>query len=71
MPAFRRATATTSGVGVGHATRRRRARVEHAIARLKNWRVLRDHRRRGQHLDDTFRAVCALHNLTIEFRDST
>jgi hypothetical protein len=37
--------------------RRRRARVEHAIARLKNWRVLRDHRRRGQHLADTFRAV--------------
>jgi hypothetical protein len=30
--------------------RRRRARVEHAIARLKQWRVLRDHRRRGQHL---------------------
>ena len=27
--------------------RRRRARVEHAIARLKDWRVLRDHRRRG------------------------
>jgi hypothetical protein len=27
--------------------RRRRARVEHTIARLKNWRILRDHRRRG------------------------
>lgn len=50
--------------------RRRTARVEHAIARLKNWRVLRDHRRRGRHLDDTFRAVCALHNLQVEFRDN-
>jgi len=49
--------------------RRRRARVEHAIARLKDWRVLRDHRRRGRHLDDTVRAVCALHNLRVEFRD--
>ena len=50
--------------------RRRRARVEHAIARLKNWRVLRDHRRRGHHLDDTLRAVCAIHNLQIELRDN-
>lgn len=50
--------------------RKRRARVEHAIARLKNWRVLRDHRRRGAHLDDTLRAVCALHNLRIELRDN-
>jgi hypothetical protein len=50
--------------------RRRRARVEHAIARLKNWRVLRDHRRQGRHLDETFRAVCALHNLQVELRDN-
>lgn len=50
--------------------RRRRARVEHAIARLKNWRVLRDHRRRGRHLDETVHAVCVLHNLQVEFRDN-
>ncbi len=51
--------------------RRRRARVEHAIARLKNWRVLRDHRRRGCHLDDTVRAVAFLHNLRLDdLRDS-
>jgi hypothetical protein len=50
--------------------RRRRARVEHAIARLKNWRVLRDHRRRGHHLNHTVRAVCALHNLQIELWDN-
>ena len=49
--------------------RRRRARVEHAIGRLKNWRVLRDHRRRGQHLLPTVRAVAYLHNLRIELRD--
>lgn len=50
--------------------RRRRARVEHAIARLKNWRVLRDHRRHGHHLHHTLQAVAALHNLKLELRDS-
>lgn len=50
--------------------RARRARVEHVIARLKTWRVLRDHRRRGRHLLDTARAVAYLHNLKIELRDS-
>jgi len=50
--------------------RRRRARVEHAIARLKNWRVLRDHRRRAMHLPDTLRAVASLHDLQIVLRDS-
>lgn len=51
--------------------RKRRARVEHAIARLKHWRVLRDHRRRGKHLVHTLRAVAFLHNLTIQLRDSS
>ena len=51
--------------------RRRRASVEHAIARLKNWRVLRDHRRRGCHLANTLGAVAFLHNLHLEeLRDS-
>lgn len=50
--------------------RRRRASVEHAIARLKNWRVLRDHRRRGTHLASTLGAVVFLHNLQVELRDS-
>ena len=51
--------------------RRRRARVEHAIARLKNWRVLRDHRRRGCQLADTLQAVAFLHNLHLdELRDN-
>lgn len=43
--------------------RRRRARVEHAIARLKDWRVLRDHRRRGTRFTQSLRAVAVLHNL--------
>ncbi len=51
--------------------RRRRARVEHAIARLKDWRVLRDHRRRGRHLADTMQAIARLHNLRIELRDNS
>lgn len=50
--------------------RRRRARVEHAIGRLKVWRVLRDHRRRGRHLADTLGAVSLLHNLSLRFRDN-
>ena len=51
--------------------RKRRARVEHAIARLKDWRVLRDHRRRGRHLNDAFNAVAFLHNLRIQLRDNS
>jgi len=50
--------------------RRRRARIEHTTARLKNWRILRDHRRRAHHLPDTLKAVAYLHNLQLgELRD--
>jgi hypothetical protein len=55
--------------GVWRRHRRRRARVEHAIARLKDWRVLRDYRRRARHLALTLQAVAALHNLRLEMRD--
>ncbi|HTS31408.1 MAG TPA: transposase, partial [Bryobacteraceae bacterium] len=55
--------------------RKRRARAEHALARLKDWRVLRDHRRRGRSLAQTLAAVAFLHNLRIampqELRDSS
>lgn len=51
--------------------RRRRARVEHAIARLKDWRVLRDHRRRGARLPETLCAVAFLHNVRIDLRDNS
>jgi hypothetical protein len=43
--------------------RRLRARVEHAIARLKVWRVLRDHRRKAHQLACSLGAVAVLHNL--------
>jgi hypothetical protein len=36
------------------------------MARLKNWRALRDHRRRGCHLQDTLNAVAFLHNLHLD-----
>lgn len=49
--------------------RRRRARAEHAIARLKDWHVLRDHRRRGDHVATTLAAVAYLHNVTTTLRD--
>ncbi|CAN5248972.1 hypothetical protein BH23ACT9_BH23ACT9_39050 [soil metagenome] len=45
--------------------RKRRARAEHCIARLKDWQILRDHRRSGHRLLDTLRAVAYLHNLRI------
>jgi hypothetical protein len=55
--------------------RRRRARVEDALARLKDWRVLRDHRRRGRSLPHTLAAVAFLHNLRLvvrhDIRDSS
>lgn len=45
---------------------KRRARAEHGIARLKDYRVLRQHRRRGDTINDTTRAVAVLHNLKID-----
>ena len=69
-PVFRRRRIVRDRAWRHH--RRRRARVEHAIARLKNWRVLRDHRRRGCHLADTLNAVAFLHNLhLLKLRDSS
>ena len=51
--------------------RKRRARIEHAIGRLKTWRVLRDHRRKGRNLLHTLQAVACLHNLVLDMRDSS
>ena len=67
-PRFRRNRIVRDGRWRSH--RKRRARVEHAIARLKNWRILRDHRRRGHRLPDTLRAISVLHNLQVELRDN-
>ena len=49
--------------------RRRRARAEHAIARLKDWQMLRDHRRAGKQVPTTFAAVAYLHNINTALRD--
>jgi hypothetical protein len=68
-PVFRGNRIVRDGAWRRH--RKRRVRVEHAIARLKNWRVLRDHRRRGRHLAETLQAVATLHNLHLdELRDN-
>lgn len=45
---------------------KKRARAEHGLARLKDYRVLRQHRRRGTALNSTTRAVAVLHNLKID-----
>ena len=49
--------------------RRRRAGAEHAIAHLKDWQMLRDHRRAGEHLPTTLAAVAYLHNIKTTLRD--
>lgn len=46
--------------------RKRRAVVEHVLAELKVWSVLRDCRQRGRGVDQLVRAVAALYNLRIE-----
>jgi hypothetical protein len=53
------------------AHRLRRARVEHAIVRLKDWQVLRDHRRRGAHAQVVQRRDRARSVLRIQLRDSS
>jgi hypothetical protein len=46
--------------------RTRRATVEHVLAELKVWSVLRNRRCKGSGIDQSVRAVAALHNLRIE-----
>ncbi|MER8073802.1 MULTISPECIES: transposase family protein [unclassified Streptomyces] len=45
--------------------RRVRARVEHAIARLKNYKILRDCRQPGDGLHHAVQAVAHMHNLAM------
>ncbi|WP_119730063.1 transposase family protein [Thermomonospora amylolytica] len=40
-----------------------RARIEHTMAHLKVWKILRDHRRRARTLRDTVAGIAYLHNL--------
>lgn len=50
------------------AHRQLRARIEHVIARLKDWQILRQCRRRGHSIDLAFRAVAYIYNLHLELR---
>ncbi|MEU6603369.1 transposase [Streptomyces flaveolus] len=45
--------------------RRVRARVEHTFARMKNWKILRNCRQRGDGLHHAVQAVATLHNLAM------
>ncbi|MFI6768188.1 transposase family protein [Streptomyces sp. NPDC050355] len=45
--------------------RKVRARVEHAFARMKNYKILRDCRQRGDGLHHAVRAVAHMHNLAL------
>ncbi|NIL60067.1 transposase family protein [Salinispora arenicola] len=42
-----------------------RAGVEHALARMKNWKILRDYRRAGHTLADTASGIANLHNIIL------
>ncbi|MGW7695113.1 transposase family protein [Streptomyces asiaticus] len=42
-----------------------RARVEHTFARMKNWKILRDCRQKGDGLHHAVQAVATLHNLAL------
>jgi hypothetical protein len=43
--------------------RRVRARVEHVFARMKNWKILRDCRRRGTGLTHAVQGIALMHNI--------
>jgi hypothetical protein len=45
---------------------RRRATVEHIIARLKDWQILRQCRRRRRGIDYAVAGVAALYNLRLD-----
>lgn len=45
--------------------RRIRARAEHALARMKNWAILRDYRRAAHTLRDTASGIARLYNLAL------
>lgn len=49
-----------------NATHRKvRARVEHVLSRMKNFKILRDYRRAASTLADTVSAIAHLHNIIL------
>jgi hypothetical protein len=51
--------------GRQHRHRNIRARVEHALARLKTYKILRDYRRAGRTLAATAAGIAHLHNIAL------
>jgi hypothetical protein len=47
------------------AHKRRRARIEHILARMKDWKILRQCRRRGNAINLAARSIAYLWNLTL------
>ncbi|MFD7015353.1 transposase [Streptomyces sp. NPDC059928] len=45
--------------------RKVRARVEHAFARMKTWKILRDCRLKGEGVHHAMLGIARLHNLTL------
>jgi hypothetical protein len=45
--------------------RRARARVEHALSRLKNWKILRDCRLKGDGVHQAMLGIARLHNMAL------
>jgi hypothetical protein len=45
--------------------RKVRARVEHAFARMKTWKILRDCRLKGDGVHHAMLGIARLHNLTL------
>ncbi|MDW6062863.1 hypothetical protein SAZ11_38755 [Streptomyces sp. FXJ1.4098] len=66
--AYRAAPEVITSKTKSKAFAKRRARVEHAIARLKDFQVLRQHRRRGKVFNDTACVGAVLHNMKIDYR---
>jgi hypothetical protein len=50
-------------LNTGH--RKIRARVEHVLASMKTWKILRDHRRAATTLTDTASGIAHLHNIAL------
>jgi DDE superfamily endonuclease len=42
-----------------------RARVEHCLARMKEWKILRDYRRAAATLADTAAGIACMYNIVI------
>ncbi len=57
--------ALLTGEEEDNAHRKLRARVEHVIGRLKNYKILRDCRQHADGLHHAVQAVAHMHNLTL------